>query len=142
MTPIKPPTWFWVLAIVGLIWNILGILSFIMHITISPETLGAMPEQERALYTGFPTWVLVTFCIAVFGSTIANILLLLRNAIATPLFVTSFIAILLQMVYTIFISNAIAVHGPAALGVPTLVVIFGAVLLWLSSTAKSRGWIS
>ena len=137
----KPPTWFWVLAVVGMLWNLGGIASLIMHITISEDALQAMPEGERSLYTNFPAWVLVTYCIAVFGSTLGNILLLLRRKSATPVLIVSFIAILLQMIYTIFMSRAIELHGPAAMGIPTLVTVFGIVLIAVSRHASSKGWL-
>jgi hypothetical protein len=137
----KPPTWFWVITIVALLWNLGGIASFIMHVTMSHDTLQAMPEEERALYTDFPVWVLVTYCFAVFGSTLGNVLLLLRKKSATPVLIVSFIAIVLQMIYTVFMSRAVELHGPSALGIPVLVTVFGIVLIVLSKHATARGWM-
>jgi hypothetical protein len=137
----KPATWFWIIGILALLWNFGGIASFIMHVTMSEETLQAMPEEERMLYTNFPVWVMITYSVAVFAGTLGNILLLLRKRSATPLLMVSFVAILFQMIYTVFMSNAVAVHGPQALGIPTFVVVFGALLVWLSLTATVRGWL-
>ena len=137
----KPATWFWIVSIIALLWNLGGIMSFIMHVTMSDETLQAMPEPERQLYTNFPMWVTITFCIAVFGSTIGNVLLLLRKKLATPVLITSFVAIVLQMIYTVFISNVIAVHGLPALGLPILVTVIGGLLVWVSQTADAKGWL-
>lgn len=141
VTKVKPATWFWIIAVIGLLWNLAGIASFIMRITVSQETLDAMSPDERTLYSDFPLWVLITYCVAVFGSTIGNILLLMRKKSATPVLIVGFVAIILQMIYTIFMSRALELHGPRSLGVPSLVIIFGVVLIWLARTATRKGWI-
>ena len=137
----KPAAWFWIIAVIGLLWNLGGVYSFILHITMSEETVQTMSDDERSLYTNFPGWVLVTYCVAVFGSTIGSVLLLMRKSVATPVLITSFVAIVLQMIYTIFLSKAVEVHGPQALGVPSLVIIYGALLVWTSMKASAKGWL-
>jgi len=137
----NPPTWFWIVTSIALLWNIGGIASFIMHITMSEETLQTMSQDERELYTNFPGWVLVTYCIAVFGSTLGNVLLLLRRRSATPVLIVSFVAIILQMIYTVFISRAVELHGPQALGIPIFVTVFGIMLIVISRHATAKGWM-
>lgn len=46
----KIPTWFWIISIVLLLWNLMGIGSFVFHSFIMKgEALAALPENERAL---------------------------------------------------------------------------------------------
>lgn len=137
----KPATWFWIVTVITLLWNLGGVTSFVMHITMSEETLQAMSEDERGLYTNFPTWLTITYFIAVFGSVLGNVLLLMRRRVATPILVVSFMAIVLQMFYTVFMSKAVEVHGPISLGVPVLVFVIGAFLIWLSRHATAKGWL-
>jgi hypothetical protein len=137
----KPATWFWIVTILALLWNLGGVMSLIMHITISDETLQGMSEDERELYTDFPMWVTVTYFIAVFCGLLGNVLLLLRRRIATPVLIVSFVAILLQMLYTVFMSRAVEIHGPQALGVPIFVTVIGFLLILLSRHAASKGWL-
>jgi len=139
----KPAAWFWIVGIVALLWNLGGVMSFVMHITISPETIEAMPQVERELYTNFPAWVTLIFFIAVSGSVLGNILLLMKRKLATMVLIIAFAAILIQMLYTVFMSKAIEVHGAAqALLIPMLVTVIGAVLVWLSRTATAKGWLN
>lgn len=140
-TATKPATWFWIVAILALLWNLGGVMSFIMHITISDETLQAMSEDERELYTDFPVWLTVTYFIAVFGGLLGNVLLLLRRKIATPVLIVSLIAIMLQMIYTVFMSRAVEIHGAQALGVPVFVTVIGFLLILLSRHATAKGWL-
>lgn len=38
---IKAPTWFWVIAVVALIWNLLGVAAYIMDVTMSAEDIAS-----------------------------------------------------------------------------------------------------
>jgi hypothetical protein len=140
-TSTKPATWFWVVSVIALLWNLMGVMAYVMHVTMTPEALNALPAQERALYTDVPLWATAAFAVAVWGSTLGCILLLIRRKLATPVFVISFIAILLQMIHSVFISNSIAVYGPGGLVMPIMVLVIGLYLIVFSRQAASKGWL-
>ncbi len=48
-TDIKVPNWFWLIAGLAFLWNLLGMMQFVMQYFISDELLATMPEQTRAL---------------------------------------------------------------------------------------------
>jgi hypothetical protein len=54
----------------------------------------------------------------------------------------SFAGILVQMVYSFFLSRALEVYGPGGLAMPVMVLLFGVVLIQLSRSAKIKGWIA
>lgn len=140
-TSTKPATWFWIVSVIALLWNLMGVIAYIMHVTMTPEALNALPEQERALYTDVPVWATAAFAVAVWGSTLGCILLLIRRKLATPVLVISFIAILIQMIHSLFISNSIAVYGPGGMVMPIMVVAIGFYLIIFSRQATSKGWL-
>ena len=44
----RPPTWFWVVAILALIWNLLGLMPFAMHMLIRSQGLNPhLPRPSR-----------------------------------------------------------------------------------------------
>lgn len=141
-TTTKPATSFWIISIVALLWNLLGVMAYIMHVTITPETLQAMPEQERTLYTGTPVWATAAFAIAVWGSTLGCVLLLLRKKLATPVLVIAFAGIVVQMIHSFFISNSIEVYGPGGLVMPIMIIVVGIYLIWFSRHATAKGWLN
>ena len=65
----------------------------------------------------------------------------MRKAWAVPVFVVSLIGILLQMIYTLVISDVLEVQGAASAIFPILVIIIGAALIWYANGAKQKGWI-
>ena len=134
-----PPRSFWIVSILALAWNLLGVVSYLMTVKMSPA---AMPEAERALYQDIPAWVTSSFAIAVFGGTLACILLLMRKRLATTLFLVSLLAILLQMGHAFFMTNMLAVRGAAGAALPVCVIVAALFLLWYSRGAQSRGWLN
>jgi len=136
----KLPVWFWVIAGVALLWNLMGVASYFGQVTISDEAIAALPAAEQALYKNTPAWATASFAIAVFSGAAGCILLLLRNRLAVFAFGLSLISIIIQMSYWLLMTNSIAVYGPGGATMPVLVIVIGALLLWFSMSSKTKGW--
>ncbi len=141
-TKTKAPVWFWIVAVIAVIWNGMGVMAYIMQVTMTPEELAALPAAEQALYVDLPAWYTGAFAIAVFGGTVASIALLMRKASAYLLFIISFVAILVQMFYNFFMSRALEVYGPGGLVMPIMILVFAIALIFISKSAREKGWIS
>ena len=137
----KPKTWFWIVSALALIWNLMGVVAYISQVTMSPEALQALPENQRALYKSMPSWVTIAFAIAVWGGTLGCILLLLRRKLSTPVLILSLAGILVQMYHSFFVSNSFEVFGPGGLVMPIMIVVVAVWLIWLSRKAISTGWL-
>lgn len=138
----KPTTAFWIVSVVALIWNLMGVMAYMANVMITPEALQALPENERALIESTPTWATSAFAIAVWGGVLGCILLLLRKKLATTVLIISFAGIVVQMVHSLFLANSIEVYGPGGMIMPVMVILIGAYLIWYSRSATSRGWLS
>jgi len=138
----KPPTWFWIVGGISMVWNLLGVMAYIMQVTMSPEALQALPENERTLMEAVPAWATSAFAVAVWGSTLGSVLLLMRKKLATPILIFSLGGILVQMYYNVFMSKSMEVYGPGGLAMPIMVLVFGVFLIWFSRKSSANGWIS
>lgn len=138
---IKPPVWFWIVAVIAVLWNLLGVYAYLADVMMSPERLAEYPEEEQALIAGRPGWLFGVYAIAVFAGLIGSAALALRKAFATPVFAVSLAAILIQMGYVFFGMNALSILGPGAAAFPAIICLIGAFLLWFSMHSKSKGWI-
>ena len=136
------PRSFLVIGIVALLWNLLGVFSYLMEVTRSPEALAQMAEAERTLIESLPSWVTGAFAIAVFVGLLACVGLLLKKGWAASLFIVSLVAIVLQMGYWLFMTNSMEVYGSEVFVMPVLVTSIGAFLVWYSRGAKAKGWLS
>lgn len=137
----RPPAWFWALSAFLLLWSLAALASFWMHLHFNPED-PANPVYDRQLYMSLPWWLNWVYGIAVgtvFGGAVA---LLMRGAVAVPLFAVSLIAVVLQFGWTLGATDLIAVKGiGVAAGPPFVIFALGVLALWFAALARRRGWI-
>lgn len=138
----RPPVAFWIVSILALLWNLMGVMAYITTVTMTPEALQALPAEQQQLYTDIPKWATAAFAIAVWGSTLGCILMLLRKRFAVPVFAVSFAGILVQMTHSLVISKSIEVYGPGGAVMPVMIILIGGFLVWYSRKAQANGWLS
>ena len=138
----KVTTWFKVVAIIAILWKIMGLLSFIAHVFISDEALALLPENEAALYSQYPLWTDIVFAIAVFGGLFGSIALLMKKKVAKSLLLLSLLAIVIQMSHSLFLTDSVAVYGNMSYLMPVLLVVVGIGLVWLADYAGKKEWLS
>ena len=136
------PRSFWIIGSVALVWNLIGVVRYVMQLRLTEDVLTALPEAERALYTNIPTWAISAFAVAVIAGAIGSVLLLMRSVWAVPVFLISLLGVLVQMYHAFVIANAIDVLGPGSALVPTLIVGIGVGLIWYARSAKEKGWLT
>ncbi|MEM7083560.1 MAG: hypothetical protein AAF465_12580 [Pseudomonadota bacterium] len=136
------PTSYKVIAIVALIWNILGLLAFVAHLLITPDIIAAMPEARQALYLNAPGWLNVAFGSAVIGGTLGALGLVLKKSWSIPLLIVSLIGVLAQHYHSFFMSNTFDVLGQSAMVMPIVVIAICVFLVWFALNAKKKGYLS
>jgi hypothetical protein len=139
-TKVKAPTWFWIVSIILLLWNLMGLAAFAIELA-SPELVTAdFSEEQMRLYDSRPSWYMFNFAVAVFAGTLACVLLLARRKFAVTLAILSLISVLVSTAYT-------ATSGALdAVGVPDqvlfyMVLILDVVLVIFAMRAARKRWI-
>jgi len=138
---VEPPRSFWIISGLALLWNLLGLATYLMYVKMTDEALAALPDAERMLYENTPEWVTAMYAIAVTAGTLGSGFLLLRKSWAVPVLLVSLIAVLVQAAYTLFMSSAVEVLGAQAAIMPLVVVVIAAFLVWYARNSRERGWI-
>ena len=138
----KAPGWFTVVAVLALLWNLLGVFAFISQVTMTPETLAALPQEQQDLYTTMPTWATVAFAVAVNFGALGSLLLVLKKNMAGMFLQLSLLAVLVQNFHSSFMTNALEVYGTQALIMPIVVIIIAIFLVVLAAKAKRMRWTS
>ncbi|AEH02283.1 MULTISPECIES: hypothetical protein [unclassified Lacinutrix] len=131
----KPPIWFWIITIVALIWNILGVGAYFAQIGMTAEMMAELPQDMQDLYANLPSWYMIAYAVAVFGGALGCIALLLRKKWAYFLLLLSAIAAVIQMSYLAFgikMANAMT----------PMIIIVSIGLVWFSKYATKKGWLS
>ena len=60
MSSHTPKNWFKPVAWAALIWNLLGVIAFIMHIMTSPDMISKLPLDQQAAILFYEQFLLVT----------------------------------------------------------------------------------
>ncbi len=138
----KPPTSFWIIAGVALVWNLIGLMIYYMQVTSSPEELAQYyNEAELAFVTSTPTWATSAYAIAVTAGVLGCLFLLLRKAWALPMFIISLAGVFVQDIHAFLIADGIDVWGMKATILPVIVFVIGVGLIFYSRSAKDSHWI-
>lgn len=133
---VKPPIWFWIVSVIALLWNAMGVDQYLGQAYKTERWLSTMSEEQLEIVSYFPVWLTAVFAIAVFAGALGSIGLLIRKKWAYPLFVVSLLAVFLQMGYVLSQghSNDIAMTFS--------IIVFAVFLVWFSKKAVSKKWIS
>lgn len=132
----KPPFWFWLISVVALIWNGMGVNAYLQQ-AFDTESYRAMySEEQLEIAANMPAFITAAFAIAVFAGTLAAIGLLLRKSWSVKLWLLSLFAVIVQMGYLL-------IKGYASSLVMTVMIIVFAVLFYLfAKKSEAKGWLS
>lgn len=138
----KPPTWFWVVAIVAALWACMGCASYLREVMMTEAQLAAMPAAQADMWRAMPQWLFGVFAVAVWVGLAGAVALLLRRRIARSLYIVSLIAVIVQFGYIfggMHILDKMSFSEAAIF--PIFIAVMGAFLIWFSGYAIRRGWL-
>ena len=136
------PSWFKAAAIIALVWNLLGVMVFVGHMMMTPEKIAQLPLAEQALYDAVPLWATIAFAFAVFGGALGSLALLMKKSHCYPLFIASFVGVIVQQVHSFFISNSYEVYGLGGTIMPIMVVVIALALMLFSAKGHKHHWFN
>jgi hypothetical protein len=132
----KPPIWFWIVSVIALIWNGMGVKAYLEQ-AYNTESYRAMytPEQLE-IDANMPAWVTAAFAIAVFAGALAAIGLLLRKSWSVKLWYLSLLAVLVQMGYALINGYA------SSIGMTIMIIVLAFFFTWFARKSEANGWLS
>ncbi|WP_372936408.1 hypothetical protein [Seonamhaeicola sp.] len=135
-TTIKPPFWFWIISVIALVWNGMGVNAYLQQ-AYNTESYRAMYTKEQLeIAANMPVWVTAAFAIAVFSGALASIGLLLRKSWSVKLWILSLIAVIIQMGYILINEYA------SSIGMTIMIIVFAFLFVWFARKSKAKGWLS
>jgi hypothetical protein len=117
----QAPRHLWIVGVLALLWNLMGALDYVMTELRVEAYMGKYSPEQLEFFYGFPTWVVALWAVAVWGGVLATVLLLMRRKLAYPLFLVSFVCMVVTTIQN-YASGAADVTG--AMGMFFSVVIF------------------
>lgn len=142
VVPGRPPASFRIIAVVLLLWGLMGCLAAWSQLGMSAADIAALPEPDRSIWAGMPGWAKATYAGAVAAGLAGAIALLLRRALARPLFLASLVLVVVQFAYTFLGTDLLALKGAAAtVPFPLFIIAMAVFQLWYAGRAQVRGWL-
>ena len=138
----KPGFSFWVIGTVALLWNLLGVMAYVMQVSATPDQLAAAytPDQVELLLA-VPVWATSMTAIATNFGVLGSILLLLRRNWSVPVYAISLVALIIQDIYSFALTETLAVFGTTPLVIQSVVLLIAVFLVWYSRQAGANGWL-
>jgi len=130
---------FLVIAILALIWNLIGVLNFIGTAFMRETLAESYTPAETELFLALPAWYLIFFGIATMAGLFASITMLMHKKSTVLLFLISLLAVLVTQAYWLLGTNIMEVMGTVALIMPIVVIVIAIFLYLYSKRAQKRG---
>ena len=136
------PRWFLPVAIVALLWNLLGCFAFLSDAMLTPEAIAKLTAAQQALHASRPVWSIAATAIAVLLGAAGCGGLIMRRRWAMPALIASLAGVVFQDVWLFGLSGAAAQAGAVAFVLQGLVLLIAAGLVMLGRKALARGWLA
>ena len=140
----RPPASFWVISGAALLWNLFGVMMYVMTVTATPESYasaGYTPEQIDFIML-IPAWVTSAFAIAVNAGALASLFLLLRKGWAVPAFVLSLAALLVLDIYNFVLRDTFGMFGINEVATQSAILVVAILLVLYSRSARKKRWLT
>ena len=134
------PRWYMPVAILALLWNLVGCAAYLSDVMLTPEDIAQMSAAQQALYASRPAWAVAATAIAVWGGAAGSLGLIVRKRWAMPLLMASLAGLVVQDAGLFLLSDVSA--GAAAMALQGMVLLIAVGLVFLTRTAWVRGWIA
>ena len=135
---IATPWHLWLLGVLALLWNSVGAFDYVMTETRNASYMSTFTPEQLAYFYGFPSWVVATWALSVWGGVLGSLLLLLRKRWAVPVFGVSLATMILTSFYSLVLTDGLAVMGGAGGLVFTAVIFVIAVALLVYARILAR----
>lgn len=138
----QPPKWYMPVAVVALLWNLMGCVAYLMDVRLTPDDVAKMSDAQQAMYAARPAWSIAATAIAVWAGAAGCVGLIMRKRWATPLLVASLAGVIGQDVWLFALSGSASQAGAAGFVLQGLVLVVAVALVMLARKAAARGWIA
>lgn len=129
------PGYYWAIAVVGFLWNCIGVYFYMMAKLDPQTTMAGMPPGMRDYVLNMPLWAHVGWSLGIWGSFVGSVLMLLRRRQAVAAFLVS----LLGAIGSFTAQAQAGVLTPAE---PIMILAIIAFLLLFCRRARDQGQLT
>ena len=133
------PGYFLIVGPVFLAWNIVGDAFYVIQVSADLTELAKTAPYDARFMAETPTWAWSAYAVAVWGATLASLLLLMKRGLAVPVYAVSLIAALASFGYDFVGTDMLTVKGWTAALFPAFLIVVAIAELQFARMMKARG---
>lgn len=139
------PVSFWVIAVLGLVWNSFGGYDYIMSKLQNMDYLAgvtgdeALAREMLAMLDAMPVWAHVLWGLGVWSSVLGSVLMLVRSRHAVSAFLVSLVAAALSFAYQATLTMPPGLDSAAMKIMPLFILAVIAFLWWYCRRSTQQG---
>ncbi|PEQ10801.1 sugar transporter [Novosphingobium sp. PC22D] len=130
---------FWIVAIVLLLWNLMGDAAYLMQAGADLDALAESDPVTAEAFAAMPAWAWSAYAVAVWVGTAAALALLARRKVAAVLFAVSLAGVVVQFGWSFLGYGLIAKKGASTVVFPLVIATVGAFSVWYASRKAADG---
>jgi hypothetical protein len=127
------PKWFVPVAVLALLWNLLG------GVAIAMDAM-PMPADRQLLYAAVPWWMPIGSVLAVAAGALGSLGLVLKRRWARNVLLLSLIGVVVQDIGFVQVSRVAPLEF-GAVAMQALVLLVALALVLLARSAAANGWL-
>lgn len=136
----KTPVWYWILAVIAVLWNAIGAFDYAATKLRLDFYMSAFTPEQLEFFYGFPAWYSAVWAIAVWTAFIGSLMLVFRMKLAALTFLISIVSFIVSAIYIYGFTNGLEIMGGfGALIFSGVIFVSLLVFFWLARWASLRG---
>ncbi|HSG48119.1 MAG TPA: hypothetical protein VLA43_09925 [Longimicrobiales bacterium] len=135
----RTPVHLWIVGIVALLWTGFGAFDYLMTQTQNESYMASFTPEQLEYFYAFPAWVVAFWALAVWGSVLGSLLLLLRKRAAVTVFLVSFVSMVVTSFYNFVLSNGAEIMGNVGATFSAVIFVVALGLLLYARAMARRG---
>jgi hypothetical protein len=137
----QAPKWFLPVAIIALLWNLMGCAAYLSDAMLTAADIAKMSEAEKAMFAARPAWSIAGTAVGVWLGALGCLALIMRKGWAVPLLLLSLLGVIAQDVWLFALAPKNDLVNGTVYGLQAMVLLISIGLVWLSRHAKASGWL-
>ena len=135
----RTPAHLWIVGVVSLLWNAMGAFDYLASQLKLESYMSQFTEEQLAYFYDFPAWATSGWALGVWGALAGSIFLLMRRKWAVWAFAVSLVGMAVSSLYSLVLSDGIAVMGTGAVMFSAVIWVIAILLLVYARAQAKRG---
>ncbi|MEO1041773.1 MAG: hypothetical protein AAFX52_05750 [Pseudomonadota bacterium] len=132
----KPSVLFWVIGVLGLLFNLAGFAQMALFFSGSEAVMASLSNEQLAYFEALPGWRSIVWVLGVSTALIASVLMLLRRSAAAPVMFFGLVMLLIGIFHDASLGWFDLVGSEGA--ITYIVVASGVSFLWLYARRQNQ----